>query len=244
VVVRTRRTSGQQNAEWRNDIAYEGDTGKRYTMATKEATQMFVDLSKGEIEGTQLEIITKINDKYHLDGEGRENSREKHRLSLRTIQRLVKQEQIGITPCKKGVKPKISRDFLRLAAIHINMEQVGVHGEMSTAQINATLTAATLDTVHEGKFNDEYAWREVRRIHADILVPTGIVQAEDIRWQWVTYEKVKQFYQDHQGLLLKYGFAIDEPEVLKDGTAPTHASTLNWGSPRFVSATKTLAFWR
>ena len=61
-----------------------------------------------------------------------------------------------------------------------------------------TLTAATLDTVHEGKFNDEYAWREVRRIHADILVPTGIVQAEDIRWQWVTYEKVAQFYQDHQ----------------------------------------------
>ena len=30
---------------------------------------MFVDLSKGEIEGTQLEIITKINDKYHLNGE-------------------------------------------------------------------------------------------------------------------------------------------------------------------------------
>ena len=152
VVVKTWRTSGQQNAEWRNDIAYEGDTGKRYTMATKEATQMFVDLSKGEIEGTQLEIITKINDKYHLNGEGRENSREKHMLHVRTIQRLVKNEQIGVTPNKRGVKHKISREFLRLAALHINMEQVGVHGEMSTAQINATLTAATLDTVHEGKF--------------------------------------------------------------------------------------------
>ena len=58
--------------------------------------------------------------------------------------------------------------------------------------------AATLDTVHEGKFNDEYAWREVQHIHADIFVPTGIVQAEDIRWQWITYEKVKQFYQDHK----------------------------------------------
>merc|ERR1711957_1094490 len=130
VVVRTRRTSGQQNAEWRNDIAYEGDTGKRHTMATKEATQMFVDSSKGDIEGSQLGILAHLNNKYHLDGEGRENSREKHRLSLRTIQRLVKKEQIGVTPSKKGVKPKISREFLRLAAIHINMEQVGVHGEI------------------------------------------------------------------------------------------------------------------
>ena len=73
-----------------------------------------------------------------------------------------------------------------------------MHGEMSVAQIKATITAATLDTVHEGKFNDDYAWQQVRRIHTDILVPTGIVQSEDIRWQWVTYEEVKQFYQDHK----------------------------------------------
>ena len=77
-------------------------------------------------------------------------------------------------------------------------EQVGVHGEMSAAQIRATLTAVTLQTVHEGQFNDDYAWRQVRKIHADILVPSGIVQSEDIRWQWVTYEKVKQFYVDHK----------------------------------------------
>ena len=32
----------------------------------------------------------------------------------------------------------------------------------------------------------------------DIFIPSGIVQNEDIRWQWVTYEKVKQFYQDHK----------------------------------------------
>ena len=52
---------------------------------------------------------------------------------------------------------------------------------MSIAHIKATLTAAALDTVHEGKFNNKYVWMQVRRIHADILVPTGIVQAEDIR---------------------------------------------------------------
>lgn len=63
------------------------------------------------------------------------------------------------------------------------MEQTGVSGEMSTNQINVTLTAAALYTPHKGKFNDDYAWQEVWRLHADILIPTGIVQSEDIRWQ-------------------------------------------------------------
>ena len=69
---------------------------------------------------------------------------------------------------------------------------------MLTAQIKATLIAAMLDTVNEGKFNNEYVWMQVRRIHAAILVPTGIVQTEDIHWQWVTYYTVAQFYQDHR----------------------------------------------
>ena len=103
-------------------------------------------------------------------------------LSVRTVQCLVAKGQIGSTPEKRGAKPAISRSFLKLVAVHVNMEQVGVHGEMSVTQIKATLVAATLDTAHEGKFTDEFAWKQVRRIHADILVPTGIVQAEDIRW--------------------------------------------------------------
>ena len=198
VVVRTRKTSGQQNAVWQNQKSYAKDVGERLKMATKEATQKFVSLSSGKLTGTQQGIIDNLNKKYMLHGNGRDGSREKHILGVRTVQRLVAKEQVGVTPQKRGPKPKISREFIHLVALHINMEQIGVHGEMSTAQIKATLTAATLDTVHEGKFNDEYAWMQVRRIHADILVPTGIVQAEDIRWQWVTYEKVAQFYQDHR----------------------------------------------
>ena len=63
-------------------------------------------------------------------------------LNVQTIQRLVAKRQIGSTPEKRGAK---------------NMEQVSIHGKMSVAQIKATLTAATLDAVHEGKFNNEYA---------------------------------------------------------------------------------------
>ena len=83
---------------------------------------------------------------------------------------------------------------------------------MLTAQIKATLIAAMLDTVNEGKFNNEYVWMQVRRIHAAILVPTGIVQAEDICWQWVMYE-VAQLYQDYRVSLSLYLFY-----------SPTHTS--------------------
>ena len=41
-------------------MAYVGDTGERHKMATKKAMQMSVDLSNGEIEGSQLGIITHL----------------------------------------------------------------------------------------------------------------------------------------------------------------------------------------
>ena len=117
---------------------------------------------------------------------------------VRLIRHLISSGTIGTTPSKRGNKPKISRNFLKLVGLHINMEQVDVHGEMSKNQIKATLTAATLDTPHQGGFSDKYVWQEVCRLFADVLVPTGIVQSEDIRWMWVTYEKMRQWYQDHK----------------------------------------------
>ena len=245
--IRSRRTSGNLNTEWRNDKRYAEDTLERLKRATKEATQQFVDLKAGRLKGTtQQKIVDVLNKKYHLIG--RDESRERHVLAVRTIQRLVANRQVGVTPKKKGPKPKISRDFLQLIATHLNMEQVGVHGEMSVAQIKALLTAATLDTPHEGKFNTEWAWHEVRRIHADILVPSGLIQAEDIRWQWTTYEKTEDFLRSYKvsafilcvhfmsqkhmavscnslsqnsiakGVLLQYGFALDVKEILPNGT--------------------------
>ena len=69
---------------------------------------------------------------------------------------------------------------------------------MDVAAIKATMTAATLGTVHEGSFNNMYAWEKVRELHAEDLVPTGLVMSEDIRWQWVTHEKMVEFYEMHK----------------------------------------------
>ena len=128
-------------------------------------------------------------------------------------------------------------------AIRTNMEQVGNRGELDASQFQATMLAASMGTVHDGKFNNKYAWETCRRENADIMIPTGVVQLEDIHWQWVTHEKLNQFitnlkvrspsyfhlFQSHifftisflfstmQATYLKFKFAINEPEQLSNG---------------------------
>ena len=60
---------------------------------------------------------------------------EKHKLGVRTIRQLVVSGEIGTTPTKRGNKPKISREFLKLVALHVNIEQVGVHGRRSSSNM-------------------------------------------------------------------------------------------------------------
>ena len=55
---------------------------------------------------------------------------------------------IGKAPRKRDNKSKTIRDFLKLIALHVSMEQVGVHGRMSTNRIKVTVTVSTLDTSH------------------------------------------------------------------------------------------------
>ena len=219
VVLRKRRTSGQVNADWQNKKQYMADTGKRYNKAMKEATKMFVQLSMGKLEGkTQQQIVADLNIKWSLDGEGREGVREKHILNVRTVFRAVQSGTIGTTPKKKGRAARISRDFFALIAKHLNMEQIGARGEMDVAAIKATMTAATLGTVHEVSFNNKYAWEKVRELHAEELVPTGLVMSEDIRWQWVTFEKMVDFYVIHK--VSKSRFYVCSPSDLQPIVVP------------------------
>ena len=103
---------------------------------------------------------------------------------------------VGVSPAKKGPKTKICREFLALVALHVNMEQVGPRGEMDSQQIRATMLAAMIGTEHEKAFNTKYAWTTCQQEHADILMPTGVRKAEDIRWMWVTWENLNQWFDD------------------------------------------------
>ena len=124
---------------------------------------------------------------------------------------------IGCSPNKKGRKEKIDRDFVRLVALHANMEQVGVSGKKGSVDLKEIFKARILGTEHEGTLNVNYFGETVRRVHSDIMVPQGTIVSEDIRWQWVTHENLYLWFSDMKRVYVEYGFALDEPQSLPDG---------------------------
>ena len=114
-----------------------------------------------------------------------------------TLQRAVKCGSIGKSPVKKGKEAKIDHDYLWLVAIHAHMEQVGTRGDgVGPIELQAVMMTGVLKTVHKGSFNQNYAWRMVWKENSNILVPHGMMNTEDICWQWVTYENLDQWFSD------------------------------------------------
>ena len=70
--MRTRRTSLQKNAQWRNDKKYQCDTCTWYSDGLKEAIKVFADIRDGKVLSTKThqEYLDKIKQRYNLDGTG------------------------------------------------------------------------------------------------------------------------------------------------------------------------------
>ena len=50
------------------------------------------------------------------------------------------------------------------------------------------------------------------------MVPQGTIVSEDIQWQWVRHENLDLWLLDMKRAYVEYGFALDEPQSLPDGT--------------------------
>ena len=100
-------------------MSHDKDVSYRYKLAVKEATQAFADKKSGKDKSgnTQQQIVNALNHKWNLDGEGKEDSREKEMLSVRTVRHAVDEGRIGVSPQKKGAKAKINREYLRLSML-------------------------------------------------------------------------------------------------------------------------------
>jgi hypothetical protein len=85
--IRSRRTSKQVNVEWRNHKAKKQCTDGRFNAAFKQATVTIHGMQQETIKETrtQQQVIDDLNLEFGLDGEGKENSREKKMLALRTV---------------------------------------------------------------------------------------------------------------------------------------------------------------
>jgi hypothetical protein len=58
------------------------------------------------------------------------------------------------------------------------------------------MNASAKDTVHEDTYNTDYAWMMARMLFPDLLTPSGVVVAEDIRHAWCCFEKLTQWLSD------------------------------------------------
>ena len=70
----------------------------------------------------------------------------------------------------------------------------GHDGEVDPKYLKGVLLASVMGTPHEGQFHLEYAWEVIRRENCQILQPSGCILAEDIRWQWVTYQNLLDLF--------------------------------------------------
>ena len=103
---------------------------EQYQNAFKLATKDVAAVQSGTLNNiTYQAIVDKYNKQFNLDGHGQESSQEKRKLNLLTLTKSVDKGIIGCYPKKKGRKEKIDCDFVRLVALHANMEQVGFFGE-------------------------------------------------------------------------------------------------------------------
>lgn len=196
-VKRTRKSSLQKNTSWVNEKSAKDDRDKRFTDASKQAIAAFSANKQNKdtewSKMSQQSICNELNRRFSLDGEGKEGSREQGKLTVRTVSRWV--DNGIIEPPKKGRAQKIDRCLLRLVALHANMCQVGMTGEVDPKHLKGILLAAVLGTDYEKGFHLEYAWEVCRRENCDILQPAGRIQAEDIRWQWVTHQNLVEYFE-------------------------------------------------
>jgi hypothetical protein len=99
-----------------------------------------------------------INAKYGLSAADKENKSERQALVLKTVRRNIIKGNVGTDALSKGKTPQISRDWLKLIAVHANMCQVGATGELNSRAIIGVMNASAKDTVHEDTYNTDYAW--------------------------------------------------------------------------------------
>eukprot|EP00956_Cyclotella_meneghiniana_P042478 scaffold248488_cov98-Cyclotella_meneghiniana.AAC.1 len=90
-----------------NENAKRHCTEQNYKNAWKEATTLFHQKKEGDttdprVKLTHEQIVKSLNEKWHLGGEGKENSREKNMLAVSTLRRAVKKGNFGVSPKKKG----------------------------------------------------------------------------------------------------------------------------------------------
>ena len=166
------------------------DLHSRY--CTSEKSSSLNDIS---VESCQF-IVGDINGKL---------SDEDKKITKTTVQRYVKKGVLCEYPLKPGPAQRIPLVLLNAVRLHIKMMQLARSKEATPQDIKAVMLASVKETRHEGSFNIEYAWRRVRELYPDEVVPSKMQTAENIRSDWTTFSKLNDWFDMNKPILVDSG---------------------------------------
>ena len=158
------------------------------------------------------DLIDRLNRKYNLV-----RQKGKRQLARSTVTRSVQQGRVGVSPCKKGPRPKIPDILLDVTATHSEVSQVGTGGELRGKDLKILMGAAALGTPYEGTFKIESAWKKLRKVHPEKLQAANVATGEDARIKWTTYQNLQRWFDDAKADLLDSGLAFNNPVVNERG---------------------------
>lgn len=91
-------------------------------------------------------------------------------------------------------------------------------GECKPRDILGLISAAACNTDNENIINPNYIFQRLKEKKARTIQPSKKRKIEDIRAQWVTFEKLNQWFTDQRAFLLETKFAEDIEVVNEDGS--------------------------
>ena len=143
-----------------------------------------------------------------------------------------------MSPLKKGPKPRIPENFLKLVATHAEVCQMG-DGELKGRDIKRLVGASILGTRHEGSFKPESVWRKVRREYPEALQAAGRQSLDDSRAQWTTHDNLDQWFNDAKNDLLSTGLVVNEHVLDENGGLVSEVRFLKDAERRIINMHET-----
>ena len=146
-------------------------------------------------------------------------------LDSQKIRHHVAQGLAGLSPPKRGRPRDVPDVVVALVATHTSMKQLS-GDEQKPRRMKRSLLALVKDSPLESKLasaNQQKKFFKRLRQHpaaggGSALRAVPKVVTENRRWLWLTYDNVMRYLDGWRYFLLNEGFALDEPEVLADGS--------------------------
>ena len=208
---RPRRTSKQKNYDDKISKQVTATVEDRYKKALKMATTEYV---QGQDPTSNVNRISyrAVADKYNAQ----EKLPQFRQLNRSTIERYIKEHKmVGQSPLKKGPSSKVPLELWDILDCQVSMSQLEGKVEMKPRLLKGLIGAAIKNTEFKN-MTVKYLYDEFRRRHADTVAPTGKLDCEGRRSEWTVYPNVKAFLEGGKEILIKYGFATEAPQRVRD----------------------------